>query len=285
MVKLCQKLIASSRFDLAILCVILLNALVLGAETAPSLKAEYGDTLVLLNDICFAIFVVELLIRITATFPHPRDFFRSGWNIFDLIVIGSVFIPGVRENATLLRLLRLLRITRAVRLLPDVRILLAAIIRSAPGVASLAVLTLLMIYLYGMVGWVLFHEGDPENFGNIGEAMLTMFMMLTLESLPDYVKRGEELSDWAVPFYVSYVILAAFLIFNLFIGIVINSLEEARTAEHKVQRDEERAAAGKTDDPLDDLVVDVEDRIDGLRVALSELEEELGSKVRRAKPD
>lgn len=285
MVKLCQKLIASSRFDLAILCVILLNALVLGAETAPSLKAEYGDTLVLLNDICFAIFVVELLIRITATFPHPRDFFRSGWNIFDLIVIGSVFIPGVRENATLLRLLRLLRITRAVRLLPDVRILLAAIIRSAPGVASLAVLTLLMIYLYGMVGWVLFHEGDPENFGNIGEAMLTMFMMLTLESLPDYVKRGEELSDWAVPFYVSYVILAAFLIFNLFIGIVINSLEEARTAEHKVQRDEERAAAGKTDDPLDDLVVDVEDRIDGLRAALSELEEELGSKVRRAKPD
>ena len=111
-----------------------------------------------------------------------------------------------------------------------------------------------------------------------------MFLMLTLESLPDYVKRGEEISNWAVPFYVSYVILAAFLIFNLFIGIVINSLEEARNAEHKIQRDAERSAAGKTDDPLDDLVVDVEDRIDGLRGALDELEAELGTRVRRAKP-
>ena len=285
MVQLCRKLVDSPRFDLAILSVILFNALVLGAETDPTLKADYGDTLVLLNDICFAIFVVELLIRMTATWPRPRDFFRSGWNIFDFIIIVSVFIPGVRENATLLRMLRLLRITRAVRLLPDVRILLAAIIRSAPGVASLAALTVLMIYLYGMVGWVIFHEADPENFGNIGEAMLTMFMLLTLENLPDYVQSGKEISSWAVPFYVSYVILAAFLIFNLFIGIVINSLEEARTAEHKVQRDAERAAAGKTDDPLDDLVVDVEDRIDGLREALTELEAELSVKVRKAKPD
>ena len=159
---------------------------------------------------------------------RPRDFFRSGWNVFDFVVITASFVPGVRENATLLRLVRLLRIVRAVRLLPDLRVLTVAVGRSIPGVASLAAITLLLVYVYGMVGWVIFHDHDPANFEDIGQAMVTMFVLLTLENLPVYIERGQALSDWTLLFYVSYVLLASFLIFNLFIGIVINSMEEAR---------------------------------------------------------
>ena len=123
--------------------VILLNAVVLGLETYDSVEAAIGPALHLANDVTLGIFVVELLIRMAAHADRPASFWRSGWNVFDFVVITASFLPGVRENATLLRLVRLLRIVRAVRLLPDLRVLTVAVGRSVPGVASLAVITLL----------------------------------------------------------------------------------------------------------------------------------------------
>jgi voltage-gated sodium channel len=227
--------------------------------------------------VILGLFVVELLLRMAAYAEHPRDFFRSGWNVFDFVVIGASFVPGVRENATLLRLARLLRIVRAVRLLPDLRVLTVAVGRSVPGVASLAAITLLLVYVYGMLGWLIFHEHDPANFEDIGQSMVTMFVLLTLENLPVYIERGQELSDWTLLFYVSYVLLASFLIFNLFIGIVINSMEEARAIElHRAER--ELLNEDTADDEHAHAVV-LEERLRALRAAVDELEQEVRAKA------
>jgi voltage-gated sodium channel len=260
--------------------VITLNAVVLGAETYDGVRDRYGDALHVVNEVFLGAFVIELAIRIVARWPRPGRFFASGWNVFDFVVVTASFLPGLRENATLLRLLRLARIVRAVRFLPDLRVVLAAVVRSVPGVSSLAVMTLLLVYRYGMVGWLVFHDHDPANFGNVGQAMVTMFVLLTLENLPTYIERGQDLSDWTLLFYLSYVLVASFLIFNLFIGIVINSMEEARAAEHRRERAAERAAAAVSEDPEDDLVVNLEDRIDELREALDALEDELRTRAR-----
>ena len=211
--------------------VILVNAIALGAETYVSPGSSEARTLDVINAVCLGIYVLELSARLIACFPRPQEAFRDRWTIFDAIIIVGSFIPGIRENATILRLLRVLRIVRLIRFLPDLRIIIGAIGRSVPGVATLGVAALLLVYVYGMVGWVLFGEGDPENYGDIGTSMLTMFVLLTLENLPDSIDRGQALSDWAVPFYVSYVLVASFVIFNLFIGIVINSMEDARQEE------------------------------------------------------
>ncbi len=280
MVALCRRLAASSRFDAVMLLVIVANAVVLGAETYDDVEQDAGDVLHTLNNVFLALFVLELLIRMTAHWPGLGSFFRSGWNVFDFVVITASFLPGLRENATLLRILRLLRIVRAVRLLPDLRVLVVAVGRSLPGVGSLAAMTVLLVYVYGMVGWVIFDEHSPENFGNVGQAMLTMFVLLTLENLPTYLEMGQDLSQWTVAYFISYVLIASFLVFNLFIGIVINSMEEARAIEHRRAREQEREDAQATDDPVDDLVVTVEDRMDQLREALSELEEELKARTR-----
>jgi voltage-gated sodium channel len=260
--------------------VITVNAIVLGAETYDAVEERYGDFLHTLNAVFLGAFVVELAIRMIACWPRLGDFFKSGWNVFDFVVVTASFLPGLRENATLLRLLRLARIVRAVRFLPDLQVIFGAVIRSIPGVSSLAILTLLLVYLYGMVGWLIFHDQDPANFGNVGQAMVTMFVLLTLENLPTYIERGQELSDWTLLFYLSYVLVASFLIFNLFIGIVINSMEEARAAEHRRERVAERAAAAVSEDPEDGLVVALEDRIDEMREALDALEDELRTRAR-----
>jgi voltage-gated sodium channel len=275
-----RRIVESRWFDPLMLVVIAVNAITLGLETYDGVDAIIGREMHLANDVILGVFVVELLIRVAAHADRPREFLRSGWNVFDLVVVGASFVPGVRENATLLRIARLLRIVRAVRLLPDLRVLVVAVARSVPGVASLAAITLLLVYVYGMVGWVVFHDHDPANYEHIGQAMVTMFVLLSLENLPTYIETGQQLSDWTLLFYVSYVLVASFLIFNLFIGIVINSMEEARAIElHRAEKALLDDDAGN-DEQAHAIVV--EERLRALKGAVEELEREL--KAQRTGP-
>ncbi|MDP2711822.1 MAG: ion transporter [Solirubrobacteraceae bacterium] len=267
-VRLCARLADSSAFNLFIFAVILGNAVVLGLETYDGIVRNVGGLLQLLNDVALGIFVVEICIRLTAFGSRPQEFFRSGWNVFDFLVVAASLMPGLRENALLLRLIRLARVLRIVRLLPDLRVLTVAIGRSIPGVLSLGVLAVLVLFIYGMVGWTIFGDDEPDQYGTISEAMLTLFITLTLENLPDQIAMGRELSEWTLLYFISYALLAAFLIFNILIGVVINSLEEARVIEHaraRADRLEHGGDAGPT----------VEDRVAAVREALDELEADL----------
>lgn len=274
----CKQIVDSRWFDPLMLVVIGINAVVLGLETYERIERDAGALLQTANDVILAIFVVELFIRFAACGFRPRRYLASGWNVFDFIVVGASFVPGVRENATLLRIARLLRIVRAVRLLPDLRILIVAVARSVPGVASLAAISLLLVYVYGMIGWVIFDEHDPANFADIGQSMVTMFVLLTLENLPTYIEKGLELSDWTLLFYVSYVLLASFLIFNLFIGIVINSMEEARAMELSRAERELLDDDASNDEHAHRVIL--EERVHALRSALEALEREVAGRHR-----
>jgi voltage-gated sodium channel len=276
----------SRRFQGFIFGVIVFNAIVLGLETYGGIDAEVGGLLTVLNDVCLGIFVVELGIRITAYGKRPQDFFRDGWNVFDFVAITAAFAPGLRQNATLLRLVRLLRIVRIISVLPDVRVLLRGMVRSLPPIASMGVLAILLIYLYGMVGWILFHTEDPQRWGNIGDAMLNLFVMLTLEQWPTYLRAGMEIHSWSWIYFVSYVLIAGFLLINILIGVVINAMEGARReeramaraarrellaaeAEHDAARAEREAARAEHEElaelvqALRDTVDDLEDRLGG----------------------
>ncbi|HET6736357.1 ion transporter [Mycobacterium sp.] len=257
-VERCKTLIANPAFDTVMLGVIVINAVVLGLETFAGLAAGYHGLFSAVNHVILGIYVVELLIRLTAFRWNAHAFSEDKWNVFDFVVVVASFVPWLRENAMLLRLVRVARIVRVVRFLPDLRVIVGAIGRSVPGVASLAAATLLLIYIYGMIGWVLFAEHDPEHYGNIGHAMLTMFLMLTVENLVDNIAMGQQISHWTVVFFISYTVIAAFLIFNLFIGIVLNSMEEARSAD-------------RAEHEKDDLLA----RIRAARQALEDAEAEL----------
>jgi voltage-gated sodium channel len=257
-----QRLVDSPAFTTAVVSVIIANAVVLGLQTYPGVESEYGDELHFLNNLFLAFFVVEIGIRIAAYGRRPWRFFTDGWNVFDFLVIGLAFVPGLRENTTILRLARLARIVRVVHLLPDVRILITAVIRSIPPLGSMAILTTLILFVYGMVGWQLFGEEIPNRWGNIGDAMLTLFVMLTLEDFPVYMQEAMEIHPWSWIFFVSFILVAAFIVINVFIAIVLNSMEEARELERR-----------RPVSPED--VAPVAERMAMLRNALDELEREL----------
>jgi voltage-gated sodium channel len=273
--QVCARVADSTSFNIAIFVVIVANAVVLGAETYDSVERDAGGTLNFLNDLFLAIFVVELVIRIVGYGSRPHDFFRNGWNVFDFVVIAAAFVPGLRENTTLLRLARLARVIRIVRILPDLRLLVVAVGRSIPGVASLSVMGVLLLYVYGMVGWLIFRDDYPSDYGSIGDAMLTLFVLLSTENLPNQVDKGLAVSDWTILYFVSFVLIAAFLLLNILIGVVINSMEEARQIEWEREQAEWRERAGTTADLADDRQAAVVGRVHEVRHALEQLEREL----------
>jgi voltage-gated sodium channel len=263
----CARIANSPRFQGFIFVVIVLNAITLGLGTY-DFSETADDVLTVLDEAFLGIFVVELVIRIAAFGRRPQDFFKDGWNVFDFVVISLAFTPGLRDNVTLLRLARLLRVTRLISVMPDLRMLVGAMTRSMKPVVSLAILTLLLMYIYGMVGWILFHEDDPANWGNIGDAMLSLFQILTLENWPSFLETGQEIAPMSWIYFVSYVLIASFLVINILIAIIINSMEEVHDAERaadREQRGDDLAAAGGS----------VADRLDELRLTLDQLEAQL----------
>lgn len=262
---MCASLSRSTAFNLFIVVVILLNAVVLGLATYPRFSASAGaEVLAVLEAGFLAVFVGELAVRLIAHGRRPQDFFRSGWNVFDLIVIAVAFVPGLAANATLLRMARLARVLRVVRFFPALRTILVGIARSLPGVAGFLALSALTLYLYGMVGWMLFGDVYPAEYGTVGRAVLTLFLLLSLETLPDAISMGLAVSPWTLAYFVSYVLVASYLLVNVLVGVVINSMEETRQAE--------RVRAATPDDPS------IAQRLEDVRAALQALEAELALK-------
>jgi len=246
------RLVYSSPFELFIAFVILVNATSLAILTMPDLDESVRAACEQIDLVCFAIYAVELVLRIISYGKRPWEFFKQGWNIFDFIVIAaSPFFAG---QSVVLRLLRLLRLFRIFRFLPEVRVLTTSIVRSLPPLMSLAVLIFVALFMYGMIGFYLFGEKDPTNWGSITEAMTSLFILLTLENFPNYLEAGVAISPWALPYFLSYVFVVVFTVLNVLIGVVLNAMDEAR------EENRERAKRmGQLSEIVDDVEVMTED--------------------------
>ncbi|MDG4827360.1 ion transporter [Asanoa sp. WMMD1127] len=266
----CARITGSRAFDVVIVAVIGANAVVLGIETYPHL----GHARPLLHGLEWAfraVFVLEIAIRIGAYGRRPQDFFRHGWNVFDFVVIAAAFIPPLRGDSTVLRIVRIARVLRLVRFSPGLRTIVTALLRSLPGVGGFLALALVTLYVYGMAGWLIFGERFPDQYGTIGRAVLTLFVLLSQETLPDLIQQGLEVSPWTLVYYVSYVLITANLLLNILIAVIVNSMEEARRLEIS------EGLADRDGDGVPDEVdrIAITQRIDDLRSALAELEREL----------
>jgi voltage-gated sodium channel len=265
------RLVYSRGFEFTIAGVIFVNAIALGTLTMPGLSQGARESALAIENFAFAIYVVELTIRIVSYGKKPWMFFSTGWNIFDFIVIGlSPFFQG---QSTILRLLRLLRLIRIFRFLPEVRLLSTSIIRSIPPLLSMSVLVTLLLFLYGMAGVYLFGTQAQESWGNIASSMKSLFILLTLENFPVYFEEGLEISPLALPFFLSYVFLIVFTVLNVLIGIVLNAMDEVR---------EEEKAASQVHGQMAKIITSLEQVISDGVVTESELET-LKSQLKRLK--
>ncbi len=223
-----DRLVNAPAFEWGIIAVIIVNAILLGMETSPALNDAYGNWMHVGNWIALAIFIVEALLKMIALAPRIDRYFRDGWNIFDFSVIVFALIPATGEFAMIARLARLLRALRLISTIKELRLIVAAVVRSIPSVFHVIMLMSIIIYIYAIIGYQLFHEHDPTNWGNLGICVLTLFNMITLEGWTEIMATAMELHDWAWVYFVTYIVVATFVVINLFIAIIINNLDEAK---------------------------------------------------------
>ena len=173
---------------------ILFNAVLIGLETSKDFVAKYDGWLHLGNDIILGVFIVEAVLKITAVAPRWRLYFGNGWNLFDLSVIVLSLIPATDEFALVARLVRVLRVLRLISAVPQLRLIVATLVRSIPSMGHVILLMSIILYIYAVTGFHLFGEGDAEHWGTLGAALLTLFQMVTLEGWVEVMDTAMEAS-------------------------------------------------------------------------------------------
>jgi voltage-gated sodium channel len=206
-----------------VVSVILLNAAIMGMETSRSLMAAHGTLLHGLDKACLVFFVVELLARLAV---YRAQYWRSGWNWFDFVVVAVALAPGAGPWAVL-RSLRVLRVLRLLTVVPQMRRVVAAILHSIPGLAGVVAVMMVFFYTAGVLATALFGSTHPQWFGTLGGSLYSLFQIMTLESWSmGIVRPVMEVHSWAWAFFVPFIMIATFTILNLFIGIIVSTMQE-----------------------------------------------------------
>ena len=206
----------------ALIVLILLNALILGLETYPSVMARVGPLLLALDAAILAVFVVEIALRIAA---HGRRFFTDPWSLFDFAVVAIALVPASGSLAAL-RTLRVLRVLRMLTLLPSMRRVVGGLVSAIPGLGSVILLMVLIFYVAAVIATGLFGDNFPEWFGTLGASGYTLFQIMTLESWSMGIARPVlELHPFAWVFFVTFILITSFTMLNLFIAVIIDATQ------------------------------------------------------------
>lgn len=223
------------------LSIILLAGLLVGLETNAQWVKNNSEWLNLVNQAILIFFVFELIIRISAYGKCPWFFFKEGWNNFDFIVVVLCLLPASGPFAAVLRLIRILRILRVISALPKLQLLTGALLKSFSSMGYVGLLLSLVCYIYGVAGVHLFSVYDPEHFGSLSLALLTLFRVITLDNWSDIFLIVEAQSPWAaILYFITFILLGTMIMLNLVIGVIMNSMSdmhaELEKREHKSQQ-------------------------------------------------
>jgi voltage-gated sodium channel len=227
-VNLSRRLVEARAFEFGIIAVIIANSILLGMETSVTLERHYGHWMHLGNQVALGIFIVEAALKITASAPRFSGYFFDGWNLFDFGIIVLALVPATGQFAMIARLARLLRVLRLISAVKELRLIISALMRSIPSVGHVMMLMSIVMYIYAIMGYHLFHGHDPANWGTLGISLLTLFNIITLEGWTDVMRTAMKLNPFAWVYFVSFVIVGTFVVINMFIAIIINNLDEAK---------------------------------------------------------
>jgi voltage-gated sodium channel len=252
LVEFARKITKSELFNRAILGLIILSGVLVGLETYPQFSDEtaLGRTLSFVQNIILICFVIEIFLKIVACGNKPWTYFSEGWNVFDFLIVLICVLQPYSQSASVVRLARILRALRTITVLPRLRLLVSALLRSIPSLGYIGILLGLHFYIYSVIGTVAFGKNDPIRFGSLHETATTLFQVLTLEGWNDvrdtqvmgsdvtYDEQWKELAgsnrkSYADPlgatiFFTSFILLGTMIMLNLFTGVIISSMEEAQ---------------------------------------------------------
>jgi voltage-gated sodium channel len=271
--KTTDRIVHSTWFQRAIILTIIAAGVLAGIETDAAMVASHGTLLRSLDLIVLGIFIVEVLLKLTANCPRPWNYFRDGWNVFDFIIVVLCLLPMDSQFAVVLRLGRALRLLRLVSALPKLQLLVGALVKSFSSMGYVGLLLGLMFYIYAIVGVHLFGGHDKEHFGSLSLAFFTLFQTITLDDWKFLFESAKGSSPAvAAIYFISFILLGTMIMLNLFIGIIMNSMEEMHSELDEYNAAKRRIA--EEGSALADLTA-LDQQLDSLKSNLAELRTKL----------
>ncbi len=219
-----EQIRSNKAFELFVVSVIIASALLVGVKTyelAPSSRS----IILWLDLLITIIFVTEITIRFIGE-PNKREFFRKGWNVFDTLVVTISLIPIDNSDLVLVaRLVRVFRVLRMISIIPELRMLLASLLKALPQLGYVILLMFIIFYIYAAIGATLFESINPVLWGDIAISMLTLFRVMTFEDWTDVMYETMAVYPLSWVFYLSFIFFTAFAFLNMVIGIVVNVMD------------------------------------------------------------
>ncbi len=210
-----------------LIAVILVNAVTLGLETFPEVMARAGGLILTIDRICLTIFVAELSARLYA---QGLRFFRSGWNVFDFVIVGISLLPATGGFSVL----RALRVLRVISVTPSLRRVVDGLGRALPGMGSVFLLIAIIYYIAAVMATKLFGASFPQWFGSLDATAFTLFQIMTLEGWSGEIVRPiMEVYPFAWAFFVPFILITTFAVLNLIVGLIVNSMQEAASEDER----------------------------------------------------
>lgn len=207
-----------------IISLIIFNSITIGMETSDAIMRSFGRTLLLIDKIILAIFVIEILLKLYA---YRLGFFKSGWNIFDFSIVAIALLPASGSLA-ILRSLRIFRSLRLIKNVPRLRFIVEALFHSLPSLLWIFVLLALVFYVFAVIGTKLFSTAFPEWFGNLGASLFSLFQIMTLEGWAEISRAVMSVYPLANIYFILFILLASYTTLNIFIAIVVNTMSEVQ---------------------------------------------------------
>jgi voltage-gated sodium channel len=242
-----KTIIEDRRTDYIVMVLIVLNAVTLGIETNKTAMARFGTVLDAIDTVVLAVFVIELAARLVV---YRLSFFRDPWNVFDFIVVGLALAPAT-ETFSVLRALRVLRLLRLITAVPTLKRVVGGLLTALPGMGSIMLLISLVFYVFAVMAVNLYGDEFPALFGMIGTSLFTLFTIMTLEGwVEGVVKPIMETHPYAWLFFIPFIIGTTFTVLNLFIGIIVNAMQEEHEKAEADEREAEREMMHEETEPL-----------------------------------
>jgi voltage-gated sodium channel len=224
---------SNKTFELFVVAIIVFSAVMIGAKTY-DVSDNVTRVVVWLDWFITLFFMVEILIRFLGE-KRKLNFFKSGWNIFDTVIVTVSLVPiEDSELAIVGRLIRIFRVLRMVSIIPELRMLLNSLIKALPRLGYVALLMFIIFYIYAAVGATFFKDINPVLWGDISISLLTLFRVMTFEDWTDVMYETMEVYGYSWIFYITFIFFTAFAFLNMIIGIVVNVLEEEQKEQSRL---------------------------------------------------
>ncbi len=223
LVALLKPLLRNTIFDRFITALILVNAVTLGMETSDAIMTRFGGLLGLIDHLILTVFVLELGARMTV---FGTRFWKDPWSVFDFLVVAVTFLPA-SDNISVLRALRIIRALRLVSAVPSMRRVVNGLLAAIPGMTSIVVLLLLIFYVFSVMATNMFAGTLPDRFGTLGDSLLTLFQVMSLDGWTSEVARPiMSVHPWSWVFFLIFILITSFTVLNLFIGIIVDGMQQ-----------------------------------------------------------